>query len=289
MKAAILYEPKKALIIEDIPIPEPKDGEVLVKLAATGVCHTDLHPVKGDMPVPLPIVLGHEGAGIVEKTGKAVTTLKPGDHVVLSVMPYCGKCRSCLSGRPYLCEFGWQNVFGGTMLDGSRRLRKPDGVELSHFFCQSSFAEYAVVDERTAVKIRDDAPLDKVCVMGCGASTGIGTVVNTAKVEAGASVAVFGCGGVGLCAIMASRLVGAGKIIAVDVVEGKLDLASEFGATHTINARKENPVEKVREITLGGADYSMEFIGNVDAMAQAYDSTRPGGKAIVVGAAPVGT
>ncbi len=288
MKAAILYQTKKPLVIEDIEVPEPEEGEVLVKLVATGVCHTDLHPIKGDFPVPLPIVLGHEGAGIVKKVGKGVTSVKPGDHVVLSVMPYCGRCRYCLIGKPYLCIVAWPTIFGGTLLNGAKRLRKKDGQELNHFFGQSSFAEYALVYETTVVKIRDDAPLDKVALFGCGVTTGVGAVVNTAKVEAGATVAIFGCGGVGLSGIMACKMVGAGKIIAVDVVDKKLEFAREFGATHTINASKEDPVQKIKELTVFGADYSFEFVGNVNVMAQAFDTTCPGGKTIIIGGAPVG-
>ncbi len=176
MKAAILYETHKPLVIEDIDIPEPKDGEVLVKLVATGVCHTDLHPVKGDMPIPLPAVLGHEGAGIVEKVTPGVVGLKPGDHVILSVISYCGGCPFCMTGRPYLCGEAWPKIFEGMMLDGTKRLRNKSGQELNHFFCQSSFAEYAVVDQKTAIKVREDASLTKVAILGCGATTGIGTV-----------------------------------------------------------------------------------------------------------------
>ncbi|MDY6863106.1 MAG: Zn-dependent alcohol dehydrogenase [Thermodesulfobacteriota bacterium] len=288
MKAAILYEINKPLVIEEIPIPQPKDNELLVKIAATGVCHTDLHPIKGDMPVPLPIVLGHEGAGIVEKTGKGVKNLKEGDHVILSVMPYCGDCFGCLMGKPYLCSTAWPTIFGGTMIDGTKRLSKENGAELNHFFGQSSFAEYAVVDERSAIKIREDAPLDKVAVFGCGATTGIGTIVNTAKVEAGARIVIFGCGGVGLSAIMAARMVGAGLIIAVDIMESKLKMAQEFGAHIAINSSMENPVERILEITNGGADYTFEFIGNVNVMEQAYNSSRPGGLTVIVGSPPAG-
>jgi Zn-dependent alcohol dehydrogenase len=289
MKGAVLYQPKQPLVVEDIVVPDPHDDEVLVKVVATGVCHTDLHPIKGDMPIPLPTVLGHEGAGIVEKVGKGVTSVKPGDHVVLSVMPFCGKCRYCLIGKQYLCIMAWPTVFGGTLLNGSKRLKKKDGTELNYYFGQSSFADYALVHESTPVKVRDDAPLDKIAVLGCGATTGIGAVLNTANVQAGSSVAMFGCGGVGLSGIMAAKLVGAVKIIAVDVIDKKLEMARDFGATHTINSSKEDPVQKIKDLTGGfGADYSFEFIGNVNVMAQAFDATCPGGKTIIIGAAPVG-
>jgi len=288
MKAAILYQPKSPLKIEDIEIPQPSDDEVLVKVKAVGVCHTDFHPIKGDMPLPMPVILGHEGAGIVEKVGARITTLKPGDHVILSVMPSCGKCRYCAVGKPFLCEKAGPLIFTGTMLDGTTRLKKKDGQTLYHFFAQSSFAEYCVVNESTAVKVRDDIPLEEIATLGCGATTGIGAIVNTAQVEAGASVAIFGCGGVGLSAIMAAKMVGAGKIIAVDILDNKLDMAKEFGATHPINSSKEDPAEKIKQITGGGCDYALEVIGNVNVMAQAYDSIRPGGKLVIVGAAPVG-
>jgi S-(hydroxymethyl)glutathione dehydrogenase/alcohol dehydrogenase len=288
MKAAILYEINKPLVIEDIPIPQPRDNEVLVKIVATGVCHTDLHPIKGDLPVPLPIVLGHEGAGIVKKVGNGVKNLKEGDHVILPVMPFCGACPSCHMGKPYLCLTTAPLLFAGTMVDGTKRLFRENGEELNHFFCQSSFAEYAVADFRGAVKIREDAPLDKVAVFGCGATTGIGSIVNTAKVEAGARIAIFGCGGVGLSAIMAARMVGAGLIIAVDITESKLKMAQEFGAHITINGSNENPVERILEITNGGVDYAFEFIGNVNVMEQAYNSSRPGGMTVIIGSAPAG-
>ena len=237
MKAAILEELNKPLKIEEVELDDPKDEEVLVRLVATGVCHSDLHVIKGDMGVPLPVVLGHEGAGIVEKVGRCVTEVKPGDKVICSVTSYCGKCRSCLVGKPYTCErVPVTAMIYGSMADGTMRLRRRNGEPLYHFLCQASFAEYAVVEEEAAVKVRDDAPLDVVCLLACGASTGIGAVVNKANVEAGSSVAVFGCGGIGLSAIMASYLVGALRIFAVDVLESKLDMARQLGATFTIEA-----------------------------------------------------
>jgi len=174
------------------------------------------------------------------------------------------------------------------MLDGTRRLRDKEGKEVNHFFCQSSFAEYCIVPERAAVKIDPSIPLEQVAVLGCGATTGIGAVLNTAKVEAGSSVAIFGCGGVGLSAIMGAKLVGAGKIIAVDILDNKLEMAKDLGATHTINSKKENPVEKIQELTAGGANYSFEMIGNLEVINQAFEATRPGGMVVVVGAPPAG-
>ncbi|MFH0812967.1 MAG: Zn-dependent alcohol dehydrogenase [Pseudomonadota bacterium] len=289
MKAAVLYELNRPFVVEEIDEPIPHEREVLVKIVAAGLCHTDLSAANGTIPVPLPIVLGHEGAGIVEAVGERVTRLSPGDHVILTVFPYCGNCNYCLTGRQYLCQTAASTFFSGIMVDGSRRLKRKDGKELNHFFAQSSFAEFAVVHENTAVKIREDAPLDKVCILGCGASTGIGSVLNTARLQPGETLAVFGCGSVGLSGIMAAKVAGAGKIVAVDVVDKKLVLAKELGATHTVNSSKKDPVQEIKEITGLGTDYAVEYIGNTDVMAQAFDSTCPGGTTIIVGAGPFGS
>ncbi len=290
MKAAILDELNKPLKVEEVELDEPKDEEVLVRLVATGVCHSDMHVIKGDMGVPLPVVLGHEGAGIVEKVGRSVTEVKPGDKVICSVTSYCGKCRSCLLGKPYTCErVPVTAMIYGSMADGTMRLRRKNGEVLHHFVCQASFAEYAVVEEEAVVKVGDDAPLDVVCLLACGASTGIGAVVNKAKVEAGSSVAVFGCGGIGLSVIMAANLVGALKIFAVDMLESKLEIARKLGATDLINASKEDPVAKIQEACGGwGVDYGFEAIGNPAVIAQTYNATRPGGMTVVLGIAPLG-
>lgn len=291
MKAAILEQVNTPLVVEEVELDEPKDKEVLVKLVATGVCHTDIHCIKGDLATPPPVVLGHEGAGIVEKVGRNVTEVQPGDRVVVTVAPYCGKCPACMMGVPTSCETDPQTVMlMGTMADGTKRLKRKNGDELSHFMAQSSFAEYAVVEESATVKVRDDAPLDVVCLLGCGASTGIGAVINKARVKAGSSVAVFGCGGVGLATIMAAKLVGAHPIIAVDLLDSKLEMAREFGATILVNASKEDPVMKIATECAGGVDYSFEAIGNTTAMTQAFHSVypRPGGMALVLGLAPIG-
>lgn len=288
MKAAVMYENNKPLVVEEVTLDEPQEQEILVKMVATGVCHTDLHFVKGEMPVGMPVVLGHEGAGIVEKVGPGVTTVQPGDHVVLMVTYSCGKCRYCVSGHPAMCPEWLAYNMMGTLPTGAKRLHKGD-LELNHFFSQSSFAEYAVVHERTAVKVREDAPLDTVCLLGCGTTTGIGAVLNTASLGAGEDIVIYGCGGVGLSALMAAKLAGAGKLIAVDMVDLKLEKARELGADYVINAGQEDPVQRVMEITGGGADYSVECIGNVDVMAQAFGSIRNGGKCVVAGMAPLGT
>ena len=286
MKAAVLYEPNTPLRVEEVSLDEPQDQEVLVKLVATGVCHTDLHVIKGDIPVPMPVVLGHEGAGIVEKVGPCVTTLQPGDHVVLLAVFSCGKCRNCAMGKPSLCPAFVTSLITGTLPGGGKRLHK-DKQELSHFFTQAAFAEYAVVHERTAVKIRDDAPLETVGLFGCAVSTGVGAAINAAGIKAGEIIVIYGCGGVGLSAVMGSKVVGAGKIIAVDVLDRKLEMAKELGADYVINASRENPPQRVVELT-GGADYAIECIGNVDVVAQAVASLRFGGKFVLVGSCPPG-
>jgi len=288
MKAAVMYENNKPLQVEEVTLDEPQSQEVLVKMVATGVCHTDLHFIKGEMPCAMPVVLGHEGAGIVEKVGPGVTTLQPGDHVVLMVAWSCGKCRYCVSGRPAMCpEWLGYNMMG-TLPSGTKRLHRGD-QELNHFFSQSSFAEYAVVHERTAIKVREDAPLDEVCLLGCGTTTGIGAVINTAGIRAGESIVIYGCGGVGLSAVIGANLAGAGKLIAVDTLNMKLEKAKELGADYVINASQEDPVQRVMEITGGGADYALECIGNVNVMAQAFASIHSGGKCVVVGMASLGS
>jgi S-(hydroxymethyl)glutathione dehydrogenase/alcohol dehydrogenase len=292
MKAAVLEELNKPLKIEQVELDDPKDKEVLVKILATGVCHTDIHCMKGDLATPPPVVLGHEGAGIVERVGKDVTSVGPGDRVILTVAPYCGKCPACMMGVPTSCEnYPQTAMLMGSMPDGTKRMRRNNGDELSHFMAQSSFAEYSIVDESAAVKVREDAPLDVVCLLGCGISTGIGAVINKARVKAGSSVAVFGCGGVGLAVMMGAKLVGARQIIAVDMLDKKLEFAKELGATDLVNASKDDPVLKIAELAAGGVDYSFEAIGSTSVMTQAFHSVypRPGGMAVVLGLAPIGS
>ena len=288
MKAAVMYETNKPLKVEKVTLDEPQANEVLVKIMATGVCHSDLHFMKGEMPAATPVVPGHEGAGVVEKVGLGVTTLQPGDHVVLMVSFSCGKCHYCVKGQPTRCVENLPIMSMATLPGGHKRLHK-GAQELHHLFGLASFAEYTVVHERSAVKIRDDAPFEVVCLLGCGVSTGIGAAINTTGLRPGESIVVFGCGGVGLSAIMGAKLAGAGKIIAVDTLSKKLKMAKKLGADFLINAKKEEPIGKIMELTGGGADYSLECIGNVDVMAQAFASIHYGGKFIVVGMAPLGT
>ncbi len=285
MKAAVLYEAGAPLKIENLTLDEPQQNEVLIKLVATGVCHTDLHFMKGEMPAPMPVVPGHEGAGIVEKVGPGVTTLKPGDHVILMVAFNCGKCRYCYEGKPTWCVENLPVQMMATLPYGGIRLHKGK-QEIRHLFGLACYAEKVVVHERSAVKVRNDAPLDVVCLLGCGTSTGIGTAINSARVKPGESIAIFGCGGVGLSAVMGARLAGA-RIIAIDVLDSKLEKAKELGADYVINAKKDDPQIKIMEILGGGADYALEFIGNTEVMAKALGSIRPGGLLIVAGMAPL--
>ncbi len=286
MKAAVMYEPNAPLKVEEVTLDEPQANEVLVKIVATGVCHSDLHFMKGEMPAPVPVVPGHEGAGIVEKVGPGVTSLQPGDHVVMMVAFSCGKCRYCVEGRPTLCVENLPIMSMATLPGMAKRLHKGD-QELHHLFGLACFAEYAVVHERSCVKVREDAPFDVICLLGCGTSTGIGAAINTTGMKPGESIVIYGCGGVGLSAVMGARLGGAGKLIAVDTVDKKLEMAKELGADYVINASQVDPIGKVMELTGGGADYAIECIGNVDVMTQAFASIHGGGVMIVVGMAPL--
>lgn len=287
-KAAVLYEYENPLSVEDVNVLDPKQGEVLVRLVASGVCHSDLHVIDGLLRIPLPIILGHEGAGVVEAVGPGVTTVKPGDHVVISWVPNCGRCHYCTIGRPNLCID--RPGLDGFMGDGTTRFRSQNEQEIRHFASASTFSAYTVVQEEGCVKIREDAPLDKACLVGCGVMTGVGAAINTAKVRPGSSCVVIGCGGVGLNAVQGCAIAGADKIIAVDINPLKLEFAKTFGATHTINGREENVVERVKELTGGlGAEYSFEVISTVPTIRQAWDCLRPGGTCVVVGIAPPGS
>ncbi|HZA21945.1 MAG TPA: Zn-dependent alcohol dehydrogenase, partial [Dehalococcoidia bacterium] len=274
VKAAVLYEPQTPLVVETLDLDDPKEGEVLVRLASAGVCHSDYHVMKGEWKPPLPMVLGHEAAGVVEKVGPGVSMSKPGDHVILNFRPNCGWCRYCTVGRPVLCNGA--DTARWTLFDGTVRLHKGN-QDIYHFARTASFAEYVVVPQSGAVPVRDDMPLDKACLVGCSVMTGVGSVINTAKVEAGSSVMVIGCGGVGLNVIQGAALAGAERIIAVDVLENKLAYAQQFGATDIIDASHGDTVARVRDLTDGGVDYAFEAIGNSRTILQAYESTRPGG------------
>jgi aryl-alcohol dehydrogenase len=245
------------LVIEEVDTGEPKRGGVLVQMVASGVCHTDVNVTRGGLAIPFPAILGHEGAGVVRALGPGASKLGVGDHVVVSAVPHCGHCRTCLQGRPFFCQHFRALAFGGAMPDGTKRFRRDSG-EISHFFCQSSFAEYTIVSERAAVSVSRHFPLEKLAPLGCGVETGAGAVLNTAGVRPGESVVVLGCGGVGLSAVMAARLARAFPIIAVDVSEGRLALACDLGASATIHAGKTDVVREIPDITHGGTDYSFE-------------------------------
>ncbi|MGQ4555334.1 alcohol dehydrogenase catalytic domain-containing protein [Halobellus sp. GM3] len=275
--AAVLEEPRN-LSIETLELAEPKAGEIRVDVRATGVCHTDHHRYVGTSEAPHPIVLGHEGAGVVDAVGDDVSSLSVGDRVVLWVLPFCRECAFCERGDPHLCERR-SVVKQGTLLDGTRRLSR-DGEAVNHFYGQSSFATHCVVAEQTAVKIPDGLPFPEASLLGCGATTGLGAVTNTAGVSAGEPVAVFGCGGVGSSAVLGAKLSGADPIVAVDVVDEKLSFIGDLGATHTVNSREIDPVDAIRDVTGGGVAYAFECTSRPDVVAQAIDAVRPGGTVV---------
>jgi len=285
--AAVLYDAKKPVVVEDVELAEPGPHEVQVRWVANGVCHSDLHVITGDYPHPLPVVLGHEAAGVVEKVGPGVETVAPGDHVCSSYIPSCGKCWYCIGGQPTMCAL--RDKPRWFMLDGTPRLTKA-GRGLHHFLQVAGYATHTVLPEVSVIPIRKDAPLDVVCLVSCGVLAGAGPVFNRAKVPPGASVAVFGCGGVGLNTIQAAKLVGAGQIIAVDVMKQKLAWAEEFGATHVVDASKDDPVARVQAISgRSGVDFAFEVVGTQRTMEQALLSTHRGGTCVVVGVSPAGT
>ena len=287
-QAAVLWEPGELEILE-VDLAPPQHGEVLVKIAACGVCASDLHVVDGALPEPMPLVLGHEAAGIVAEAGPGVDSLAPGDHVVLALVPSCGECAECRRGRPNFCELGARMAAEGTLADGTSRLSL-NGTQLHHFNSISSFAGHAVVPESAVVKIRDDVVLDAVALIGCAVLTGYGAVMNTAGVEEGASVAVWGIGGVGSNVVQGARLAGASQIVAVDTRPEKLELARSLGATDTVQVAEEaDVVAAVRDLTDGGPDYAFEAIGSERAIQQAWASARAGGTVVVVGMMPHGS
>jgi S-(hydroxymethyl)glutathione dehydrogenase/alcohol dehydrogenase len=289
MKAAVLWDVKQPLTIEEIELDPPKEGETLIKMVATGVCHSDVHYWTGDVPREKPIILGHEGAGIVEAVGPGVTRVKPGDHVVLTFLPSCGKCRWCHTGEPVMCDLG-QWLRTGKYIDGTHRHHiVRTGQPASVFLFVSTYAEYSVVPEASLVKVPEWLPLEKLCLLGCGFTTGFGAATNVAKIKPGETVTIVGCGGLGLSAVQGARLSGAGKIIAVDVHQEKLEMAKRLGATHTVLNQHDVKavVDKIMEITWGvGTDYSMEFVGfdQIDETYKiAYGAIRKNGTMLLVG------
>jgi S-(hydroxymethyl)glutathione dehydrogenase/alcohol dehydrogenase len=284
MKAAVFREVKEPLTIEEIDLGSPGPGEVVVKTSAAGVCHSDLHFIEGLYPISTPVILGHESSGVVEEVGAGVKHVVPGDHVITCLSVFCGHCEHCLSGYPNRC--------GGLETDRSEdedpRLSQ-GGASVGQFAHLSSFAERMLIHENAMVKIREDMPMDKAALIGCGVMTGVGAVFRTAKVEPGSTVAVVGCGGVGLSAINGAAMAGASRVIAVDLVPSKLELAKKFGATDVINGGEVDPVKEIIEITGGGIDYSFEAIGLKVTAEQCWRMLKVGGTATIIGMIPVGT
>ncbi len=285
MKAAVFHGPKMPLSIEDVELDKPQDREVLIKTVASGVCHSDLHFVDGLYPYAAPAVLGHEAAGIIEEVGKQVTYVKPGDHVICCLSVFCGYCEQCMSGHPNRCS----NKAATQRSPQDKPRISQKGKPVNQFLDISSYCEKMLLHENAVVKIRDDFPLDRAALIGCGVTTGVGAVLNTAKIEPGSTVAVFGAGGVGLAAIQGARIAGARKIIAVDMFEGKLAMAKRLGATDTVDASSSDPVDEIRKQTDGaGVDYAFEAIGLKKVAEQAFLALKPGGTATVIGMIPVG-
>lgn len=276
MKAAVFREVGKPIEIEQVAISKPGPNEVLIKTAAAGVCHSDLHFIDGSYPWMLPAILGHESAGVVEQVGANVTYVKPGDHVITCLSIFCGTCEHCLSGNMSLCSDPEVRT------PSSNRLSQGEDV-INQFLGLSSFAEQMLVHEHALVKIREDMPLDRAALIGCGVTTGIGAVQNTAGIRPGETIAIIGCGGVGLSAVNGAAIAGAGRIIAIDMIGSKLNLAKEFGATDVIDASKGDPVEQVRELTGGGVHYAIECIGLKATAEQAWKMCARGGTAVIVG------
>ncbi len=281
-RAAVLRSFKTPMTIEDIALDDPGPGEVVVRLAATGVCHSDLHITGGAFKWPLPIVLGHEGAGVVERVGPGVRGAAVGDHVVLSWIPSCGRCRFCASGRPALCS----NRQGVEARGGAARMHDASGDDVHQFLDTSAFAEHVLVREEGVITVSPDIPLEVAALVGCAVLTGVGAVTRTARVEPGSTVAVFGAGGVGLNVVQGALLAGASRIIVVDLRPAALELARRFGATDTLDASDPavgDPAKAVRKLTGGGVDYAFEVVGLPQTISQAWESLAPGGRAVVVG------
>ena len=291
MRAAVMHEIHQPLSIEELDIDEPRAGEVLVRLSASGVCRSDLHALEGESPVSQPpMVLGHEGAGVVVEVGEGVRHLKPGDHVIPLYTPECRECSYCTSGKTNLCQAIRGTQGQGLMPDGTSRFSL-GGKPIHHYMGCSTFANYTVLPEIALAKIREDAPFDKVCYIGCGVTTGIGAVLFTAKVEAGANVVVFGLGGIGLNVIQGAKMVGADKIVGVDLNPQREALGRQFGMTHFVNPNEieGDLVAHLVELTGGGADYSFECVGNVKLMRQALECCHKGwGESIIIGVAGAG-
>jgi len=290
-KAAIAWGPNQPLSVEEVDVMLPRKGEVLVRIIASGVCHTDAFTLSGDDPEGLfPVILGHEGGGVVEQIGEGVTSVSVGDHVIPLYTAECGECKFCKSGKTNLCSAVRETQGKGVMPDGTTRFYK-DGQPIFHYMGCSTFSEYTVLPEISLAKVSKEAPLEEVCLLGCGVTTGMGAVLNTAKVEKGDNVAIFGLGGIGLSAIIGAKMAGADRIIGVDINESKYELARKLGATDCINPKDyDKPIQDVIvEMTDGGVEYSFECIGNVDVMRSALECCHKGwGESVVIGVAGAG-
>ena len=284
MKAAVFHAPNQPLTIEEVAINRPGPREVLLRTAFAGLCHSDLHFMEGLFPIPTPVVLGHESSAVVAAVGEGITYVEPGDHVITCPSVFCGACPQCLTGHPNLCENTEVRLAPGQ----ARRMTWKGGELLHQAFNLSCFAEQMLVHENAMVKIDPDIPLDRAALVGCGVMTGVGAVFNAAKVEPGATVAVIGCGGVGLSAVNGAALAGAERIIAIDTVPSKLEVARELGATDTLNASNADPVKAVRDMTGGGVHYSFEALGTKTTAEQAFGMLSPGGTATIIGMIPLG-
>ncbi len=285
-KAAVLFGVGQPFEIREVDVQDPQAGEVRLEMAAGGVCHSDLHIKDGHLSAPLPAILGHEGAGVVDAVGAGVTSVEPGDHVIPLWRLSCGECEYCTGGRPALCAAGTEIRWSGRLQDGTSRFSL-DGREIKHFAGVSSFSNYTVVPEGSLLKIPRDIPLERAALLGCAVITGVGAVVHQARVQPGSDVAVFGTGGVGLNVVQGAQLAGANKIIAVDLLQSRLDYARDFGATHCINPADGDAVEKIRELTGGrGVDFAFEVVGIPVTMRQSFDCLAKRGMAVVVGVSP---
>jgi Zn-dependent alcohol dehydrogenase len=289
IRAAVLHEPHTPVVVEEVELDPPRDDEVLVRVAAAGVCHSDLHLAEGALgDGRWPIVLGHEGAGVVEAVGARVAHVRPGDRVAFCFVPSCRECRACRAGRPALCEPAGRNGVRGTLMDGTSRLHLPDGTMLQHGLMTACFAERAVVAAAGAVPLPGGVPLWQAALLGCGVVTAAGAVGNVARVAAGDTVCVIGCGGVGLHVVAAARRAGAARVVAVDRASEKLERALRRGATDAVDASEHDAARAVRDVLGGGADHAFEVVGSAATIRLAWDVIRPGGTAVVVGLAPKG-
>lgn len=277
------YAQSRPLVIEELELAPPGPGEVLVEMGAAGLCHSDLSVINGTRLWPLPIVIGHEACGHVREVGPGVKDLRPGDAVVFSFLPTCGQCPMCAVGRPALCEPGVAANRAGRLLSGATRFSRADGAAVHHHSGIAGYSQFTVAARESLVKIAGDLPMETAVLFGCAVITGVGAVVNTAKVAAGTSVAVFGLGGVGLSAVMGARAAGAYPIIAVDSLAAKLPLALECGATHTVHAGSDDPVLAIRELTRGGVETAFEAVGDPEVIARAFAATRRGGRTVTIG------